>query len=263
MAETGGAFPRFSANLGFLWSDLPLTDAIRAAAHSGFDAVELHWPYDVPARDIADVLRETGLPCLGLNTSRGRPGEFGLAALVDRESEARAATHAALAYATELGARYVHVLAGLTSGREARRTYLDHLKWASGLAKEAGLMILIEPINPLDAPGYFLSDPDEAARIVMDVGAPNLRIMFDCYHAQISGGDLSRRLTRLLPLIGHVQFASVPDRGPPDRGEVNYHHIFALLGDLGWSTPLGAEYRPTGPTEESLGWLCRARDCPR
>ncbi|MBM1221698.1 TIM barrel protein [Ponticoccus sp. SC2-23] len=260
MASTGRTGPRFSANLGFLWSDLPLPDAIRAAARAGFDAVELHWPYDVPSGDVASALAETGLPCLGLNTSRGGPGDFGLAALPGREAEARDATRAALTYAADIGARHVHVMAGLTSGEKARATYLDHLNWASGAAQEAGLIILIEPINPGDAPGYFLSDPDEAARIVTEVGAPNLRIMFDCYHAQLTGGDLSRRISSLLPLIGHVQFASVPDRGPPDEGEVNYAHIFALLADLGWTIPLGAEYRPPGPTGDSLGWLRRARE---
>lgn len=259
MAETARALTRFSANLGFLWSDLSLPDAIHAAARAGFDAVELHWPYDVPSGHVATALNEAGLPCLGLNTSRGGPGDFGLAALPGREAEARDATRAALDYASEIDARHVHVMAGLTSGAEARTTFLDHLCWASEAAQEDGLTILIEPINSHDAPGYFLSDPDEAARIVTETGAPNLRIMFDCYHAQMSGGDLSRRLARLLPLIGHVQFASVPDRGPPDEGEVNYPHLFELLGDLGWTTPLGAEYRPPGLTEDSLGWLALGR----
>lgn len=247
--------PRFSANLGFLWSDLPLVDAIRAAAAAGFDAVELHWPYDVSPDDVAAALRDTGLPCLGLNTIRGGTGDFGLAALPGREDEARAATLDALRYAVAIGARHVHVMAGAVSGPEARATYLDHLRWASDAARDAGLAILIEPLNPRDAPGYFLFDLDEAARIVTEIGAPNLAIMFDCYHAQLTGGDLTGRLTRLLPLIGHVQFASVPDRGPPDRGEVNYAHLFALLDDLGWTVPLGAEYRPEGRTEDSLGWL--------
>ena len=81
---------RFSANLGFLWADRPLPDAIRAAAAAGFDAVECHWPHDVPPRYVADALAETGLPMLGMNTRRGGPGENGLAALPGREAESRA-----------------------------------------------------------------------------------------------------------------------------------------------------------------------------
>ena len=82
---------KFSANLGFLWNDRPLPDAIHAAAAAGFDAVECHWPYDTPAAGVTAALTETGLPMLGLNTRRGNVGENGLAALPGREPDARAA----------------------------------------------------------------------------------------------------------------------------------------------------------------------------
>ena len=80
--------PRLSANLGFLWADLALPDAIRAAAQAGFDAVECHWPYAFDAGDVGAALTETGLSMLGLNTVRGMPGESGLAALPGHEAEA-------------------------------------------------------------------------------------------------------------------------------------------------------------------------------
>ncbi len=83
--------------------------------------------------------------------------------------------------------------------------------------------------------------------------------MFDCYHVQIIEGDLSHRLEVLLPMIGHVQIAAVPDRGEPDRGEVNYRHIVRLLDDLGYSGAIGAEYRPRGAIEDGLGWLSDLR----
>ena len=86
------------------------------------------------------------------------------------------------------------------------------------------------------------------------MGAQNLKLMFDCYHVQLMEGDLTHRLETLLPNIGHIQFASVPDRGPPDRGEVNYAHIFGVIKALGYSAPLGAEYKPKGPTDVTLEW---------
>ena len=79
--------------------------------------------------------------------------------------------------------------------------------------------------------------------------------MFDCFHVQMTEGDLSNRLTALLPIIGHIQFAGVPFRSTPDRGEVNYGHVFRHIDQLGWTRPLGAEYLPDGPTQDSLGWL--------
>ncbi|MHA7852511.1 hydroxypyruvate isomerase family protein [Roseovarius sp.] len=250
---------RFSANLGFLWTDRPLPDAIRAAAAAGFDAVECHWPYDTPAPEVAAALAETGLPMLGLNTRRGAPGENGLAALTGRDQEARAAIDEALAYAAQIGAGCVHVMAGFATGPEAEAAFLANLRYAADAAAPQGITILIEPLNHYDAPGYFLTTTTQAARLIDGLGAPNLKLMFDCYHVQIMEGDLTRRLERMVPVIGHIQFASVPDRGPPDAGEVNYAHVFAHIERLGWTAPLGAEYRPLAATDDSLSWLDKLR----
>lgn len=248
---------RFSANLGFLWTELALPDAIRAAKTAGFHAVECHWPYDVPVAAVKAALDETGLAMLGLNTVRGAPGENGLSALPGREGDARAAIEQAIVYGAEIGAAKVHVMAGFAEGPSAHDTFVANLRHACDLASRHGMGILIEPLNPYDAPGYFLNGTDQAAAIIEEAGRDNLRLMFDCYHVQLIEGDLSHRIERLLPLIGHVQFASVPDRGAPDHGEVAYPHIFDLLDRLGWAIPLGAEYKPGGDTDATLGWLNR------
>lgn len=245
----------FSANLGFLWTELPLPDAIRAAAAHGFDAVECHWPYAVPPSEVAAALAETGLPMLGLNTVRGARGENGLAALPGRETEARAAIDAALAYARATGTRMVHVMAGVATGPAADATFADNLRHACAAAAPDGITILIEPLNHHDAPGYHLATSTRARGIIEDLGLPNLALMFDCYHLQIMEGDLGRRLAALLPIIGHIQIAAVPDRGAPDHGEIDYAHIVGVIRDLGWTGFVGAEYRPSGPTEPTLGWL--------
>ncbi len=246
----------FSANLGFLWSELHLPDAIRAAKSAGFDAVECHWPYETPATEVKEALQETGLPMLGLNTVRGNPGENGLSALPGREAEARAAIDQALAYAADVDARAIHVMAGFSAGADAHAAFVENLRYATSRAQ--GRTILIEPLNRYDAPGYFLQTTGQATKIVDEVGAPNLKLMFDCYHVQLMEGDLSHRLTDLQPYIGHIQFAGVPLRGRPDVGEVHYPYIFRHIRNLGYAAPLGAEYKPDGPTEPTLGWLDKA-----
>lgn len=248
---------RFSANLGFLWADRPLPEAIRAAGAAGFDAVECHWPYDVSPEEVTVALAETGLEMLSLNTRRGdvMAGENGLAALPGRSTEAIAAIDEAIAYAERIGAKRVHVMAGIAEGAGARLAFLDALAHACAAASGAGITILIEPLNRFDAPGYFLSTTGQARGIIEELGAENLRLMFDCYHVQRTEGDVGRRLAELLPLIGHIQFASVPDRGPPDRGELDFKHVFRLIEELGWTAPLGAEYRPAGATDATLGWM--------
>ncbi|WP_438959111.1 hydroxypyruvate isomerase family protein [Nereida sp.] len=250
---------KFSANLGFLWSELPLTDAIHAAKVAGFDAVECHWPYDTPAEDVAQALTDTGLNMLGLNTIRGdlSKGENGLNALPNRMTEARAAIDQAIEYARITSTENIHTMAGFAQGAEAHDVFCENLKYACAKAAPHGIGIVIEPLNHYDAPGYFLSTTSQAQKIITEVGAPNLKLMFDCYHVQLMEGDVTNRLTKLQSIIGHIQFASVPDRNTPDRGELSYDHIFAHLTSLGYDAPLGAEYKPNGPTPPTLGWLTK------
>lgn len=243
---------RFSANLGFLWTELPLPDAIRRAKAAGFEAVEAHFPYEVPVDQVTAALAETGLPLLGINTIRGGEGENGLAALKGREEEARAAIDQALDYAHATGAGAVHVMAG-RCGDEA--TYIANLRYAAEEARDLGKTILIEPLNGRDAPDYFLTEVEQAAEVITRAGAPNIRIMFDCYHVQVTQGDLLRRFEAHLPLIGHVQIAGAPGRGEPDSGEIAYRRLLPMISEMGWTGFVGAEYRPRGTTDEGLEWM--------
>jgi len=248
---------QFSANLGFLWTDLPLPDAIHAAADAGFAAVECHWPYDTPAADVRAALDQTNLPMLGLNTARGdtAAGENGLSALPGRTKDARAAIDQALAYGAEIGAGAVHVMAGFAAGETAHATFVENLRYAAETAAAQNMTILIEPLNRHDAPGYFLETTAQARQVLSDVGAENAKLMFDCYHVGRTEGDLITRLADLLPIIGHIQFAGVPARGRPDEGEIHYPAVFDAIQKLNWSLPLGAEYKPGGDTNATLGWM--------
>lgn len=249
----------FSANLGFLWTELSLPDAIRAAARSGFDAVECHWPYETSVEEMKAALEETGLPMLGLNTVRGntQAGDNGLAALPDREAEARAAIDQAVAYAQAIGAANIHVTAGITQGDAARDCFIKNLRYACDAAAPHGITIVIEPLNHHDAPGYFLQTADQAAEIIGTLSAANLKLMFDCYHIQIMQGDVTRRLEQFMPIIGHIQIAAVPSRAEPDDGELDYRHVMRKIRALGFTAPVGAEYRPATTTEAGLDWMTK------
>lgn len=254
---------RFSANLGFLYTELSLPDAIRAARDAGFDAVECHFPYNSPARDVRTALDQTGLPMLGLNTWPGdrNAGDFGLAALPDRIVEARSEISRAVDYAVATGTRTVHVMAGRSDGSaEAEACFRDNLAFACDLAGVQNLSILIEPINTRDVPGYHLSGTDHAERILDAMALPNLKIMFDCYHMQIMQGDLSASIQRLLPKVGHIQIAAVPDRGEPDRGEVDYAWLVSAFEKIGYEGYVGAEYRPRSTTSHGMSWMAALRN---
>ena len=244
---------QISANLGFLFRDLALPDAIRAAKRQGFDAVEMHWPYETDPAVVAAVLAETGMPLLGVDTARGNPdaGDFGLSALPGREAEARAAIDEAVTWSVATGCRNIHVMAGKARGDEALAAFMGNLRYAVERASPHGIGILIEPLNPCDAPGYFLLDLPTALRVVEATDGA-VKVMFDCYHMQIVHGDLLRTVERHLAAIGHVQFAAVPDRAEPDHGEVDYGWLLPAITDAGYTGAFGAEYRPAA---NSFSWM--------
>jgi hydroxypyruvate isomerase len=126
-------------------------------------------------------------------------------------------------------------MAGLVSASvrsEARATFIANLRWACESARAQGVTVLIEALNPRDAPNYLFSTQAEANAIRMEVGASNLRLQLDLYHTQIVEGDLSDKIRRYLPHVGHIQIAGVPGRHEPDIGEINYAWIFRLLDDF-------------------------------
>lgn len=242
----------FSANLGFLWNDLPLPEAILRAHQAGFAAVECHWPYEHDPAAVRAALDETGLPMLGLNTVPG--DSFGLSARPD-QARARAAIEQAVAYAEVIDAKAIHVMAGVAQGPTARARFEDNLRFACDLTDR---MILIEPINHFDVPGYFLNTTDQACEIIDAIGAPQLKLMFDCYHVARTEGRTLDRLRALRQVIGHIQIAAVPDRGAPDHGTLDYQSVFAALRDMAWDRPIGAEYKSNGDAAQDLGWMAQA-----
>lgn len=244
---------RFSANLGFLFNEFALPDAIRAAKRQGFDAVEMHWPYEADLQAVISALEETKLPLLGVNTVRGDvgAGENGLSALPGREVEARAAIDQAIEWAVATGCRNIHVMAGKTSGDEAFSAFVENLRYAAAAASPHGVGIMIEPLNPRDAPGYFLTDLPTALRVV-EATEGAVGIMYDCYHMQIVHGDLLRTVETHLDVIRHIQFASVPHRAEPDDGEVDYAWLLPAFVDAGYEGFFGAEYKPMSG---SFAWM--------
>jgi hydroxypyruvate isomerase len=250
--------PRFAANLGMLFADRPLLQRIGAAAAAGFKAVELQVPYATPAAEVRAEVERHKLTMLGLNTPMGGEGEFGLAAVPGRERDFAAAFQQALDYVVAIGGSAIHCMAGGVSPEQraaAERAFVANLSRAADLAAEKNITLLIEPINPRDRPGYFLTTPEQAAKIIDATGKPNVKLQFDFYHTQISGGDLIKRFEKHLPWIGHVQVAAVPSRAEPDEGEINYPAVFDMVDKLGYRGWVSAEYKPRGKTEDGLGWL--------
>jgi hydroxypyruvate isomerase len=183
-------------------------------------------------------------------------GERGFAAVPGLEARFRRDFTRVLRYAQVLKPRHLHLMAGACDAPGARATFVENLRWACQQAP--GQSLLIEPINQGDMPGYFLADYDLAEAVIAEVGAPNLGLQFDAYHAQIITGDAQAAWARFGAGARHVQIAQTPQRSEPDAGEIDYPAFFAALDAAGYDGFVGAEYIPAGTTEAGLGWLPRA-----
>ncbi len=253
--------PRFAANLSMMYTEVPFLDRFEAAARDGFTAVEYLFPYEHAPADIARRLNDHGLTQALFNLPPGdwAAGERGMACHPGREAEFAAALEQALPYIEATGCRRVHAMAGLIpAGSDAaarHAAYVANLRHAAARLAPQGVMLLIEPINTRDMPGYHLNLQQHAHDVLAEVGAPNLKVQMDLYHCQIMEGDLSMRLRRHFAGVGHIQIAGVPDRHEPDGGEVNFPPLFDLLDELGFDGFVGCEYRPRAGTSEGLGWL--------
>lgn len=253
--------PRLSANLTMLFAELPFLDRLDAAAATGFAGAEWMGSYDIPAEVVRARLERLGLEPVLINAPPGdvAKGDRGLAGLPDRLAECRASTATAIDYASAIGCPRVHVMAGKRDERFDRLTQIDvmvdNLRDASDRARDAGITLLVEPLNrKIDMPGYLLSGSEEGMEVVDRVGRDNVRLQYDVYHMQVMEGDLARTIERLLPWIGHIQIADHPGRHQPGTGEIAYGWLLGKIDALGYGGWVGCEYRPTGETAASLGW---------
>jgi hydroxypyruvate isomerase len=255
--------PRFAANLTMLFTEVPFLDRFERAARAGFQAVEFLFPYAYPAEEIRRRLDEHQLALVLHNLPAGDwdAGERGIACLPDRVDEFRAGVATAITYAKALGVTQLNCLAGKApAGADPamlNRTLVDNLRFAADALRRADLKLLIEPINTFDIPGFFVNRTAQALAIIDEVGADNLFLQYDLYHAQRMEGELAATLEKHLARIAHVQLADNPGRHEPGSGEINYPFIFAHLDRIGYRGWVGCEYKPATTTEAGLPWRQR------
>lgn len=253
--------PRFAANLSMLFTERPFPARFGAAAAAGFRGVECHFPYDYPAPVLAGALADSGLSQVLFNLPAGdwAAGERGIACHPDRREEFRAGVDTAIHYARALACPRVNCLAGRLPGGVsaecARECLIDNLRYAAPRLADAGVQLLVEPINTRDVPGFFLCRSDQALRVMDDAGVANLALQYDVYHMQVMEGDLVRHIESAFSRIGHVQVADNPGRHEPGTGEINYAFLFERLEALGYDGWVSAEYVPRNGTATGLDWL--------
>jgi hydroxypyruvate isomerase len=251
--------PRFAANLSMMFTEHPFLDRFDAAARAGFTAIEFLFPYDHPVEAVAERLHRNGLTQALFNLPPGDwdAGEKGFAALPEKFADLQQSLRTALPYALATSVKRLHLMAGLAdrSDPKAVAAFRTSVAWAAEFLRPHGIDVVIEPINKRDVPGFFLNDFGFARDLILDMKIPNLKLQFDIYHCQILHGDVTMHLREMMPIIGHIQIASIPSRHEPSGEELNYPFLFEELDRLGYAGFVGCEYRPRGNTVDGLGWF--------
>lgn len=249
--------PRLAANLSMLFTEHDFLDRFAAAAAAGFRYVEYQFPYAHAADEVGQAARRAGVQVVLHNLPAGdmARGERGIACLPGRERDFQAAVALAIEYARAAGCARLNCLAGLGPVDRAHLdTLVGNVRYAARRLAEAGLRLMLEPINTRSVPGFFLTGSAQTLEVLDAAGEGNAFLQYDVFHMQIMEGDLARSVERLLPRIGHVQIADVPARHEPGTGEVNFDFLLAHLDALGYSGWVGCEYNPRGDTLEGLKW---------
>jgi hydroxypyruvate isomerase len=246
-----------------LYTEDSFLDRFRRAAQSGFTAIEYLFPYEFDRAELKTRLQDFGLTQALFNLHPGDTslGEWGTLSNPAKQEYFRWSMTEALELAGFLGCSRINAMIGKRIAGVERDAQLDcaseNLAWAAPLAREAGVTLLLEPLNATDFPGCVLSNTVEAMALVRRVDHPQVRLQYDIYHSQMTEGNLIRTMTSCMPYIGHIQLADVPGRHEPGTGEINYPFVLDALRDISYTGYVGLEYRPSGDSDASLEWLPR------
>lgn len=253
-------FP-YSAHLGYLFNDRPLRERVAAAKRHGFAAVEHPSPYAVPASEMAQWLRQEGLPYtqFGLHSGDAQKGEKGIGIFPERRAEFSRSVLDGLAYAEAIGVTMVHAMAGVLPATSRRQEhwdcYVENLGYAAAEAGKRGITIIVEAMSPGAVPDYFVETPNRAAAAISEAGGANLGLLLDIFHTANMDLDIVETIRSHAGLISHVHIADFPGRHEPGSGTLDFSLIGRTLADVGYAGRLGCEYVPAGRTEDGLGWL--------
>lgn len=256
--------PRLAANVSLMFPEVPFMERFAAAARAGFRYVEYQFPYAFGgAAEVAQRARDAGVEVVLHNLPGGdaAKGDRGIACQPARVAEFREGVERAIEYAKAAGCPRLNALAGVAPADAAPEllfeTLVENLRFAAGKLAAAGLTLLTEPANRRTIPDFFLCGSRQGIEVIDAAGAPNLKLQYDIFHMQIVEGDLAKTIERLLPRIGHMQLADVPDRHEPGTGEINFDFLLAHIDRLGYQGWMGCEYIPKGDTVEGLAWAKR------
>ena len=243
---------KLSLCINSVTGDLSKPDAIRHAKNLGFSAIEF-WEGGASNFDVdmyKQVLDETGLTlaCMGSSTGLADPSK--------RDAYLES-VRISLKNAKILGSKRIISTTGQEveglSRQEQHDSIVEGLKEGAKIVEGTDIILVLEALNVLvNHAGYYLSTSKEAFEIVRKVNSPNVKVLFDIYHQQITEGNLISNIINNIDIIGHFHVAGNPGRHEPYIGEINYQEIFAEVDKAGYKGYAGLEYWSKGDRDAGL-----------
>lgn len=249
------------ANLSLLFTELPVLERLAAARQAGFTAVEIQFPYTIPAEVLRQELDAHGLEIILFNLPVGdlMQGGLGLACQPTKQEEFHSALQQALAYALIAQPKKVNLLSGRLEPQQdadlAFITLVNNARAAAMAFAPLNIEVVAEAINPIDMPNFFVQTPAQQLALIHAVAHANFKAQVDVYHMARQGLCPLTVLQELSVVLGHVQFADFPGRNEPGTGELDFAAILQQLDSQNYTGGWAAEYNPSTSTAESLGWL--------
>jgi hydroxypyruvate isomerase len=248
-SSSDGTWLTYAVNVEMTWTRLPFLDRLRKVAEAKFSHYEF-WPWR--NKDIDAILKlnqELGLHAAQFSASPKRFDQ----GITDpnRREEFVADIKAAVDVAKRLNVKKMCVVAGEEtkgySRDEQTQAVIEALKAGARIVEPEGITIILEPLNVLvDHPKQLIVHSEHAAHVLRAVGSPNVKMLFDVYHQQISEGNLSGNIRKYHDLIGYYQIADHPGRHEPGTGEINYARVLRQIHDVGYRGAIGMEMSPKG-----------------
>jgi hydroxypyruvate isomerase len=252
-------------NLSTVYATLPLANRPSTARAAGFDRIETWWPFDGPEPSPADVeafcraVEDSGTRLVAMNLYGGREGRRGVLSDPGEIDEFRASLRTTAAVADRLGTRLFNAPYGPelpAVGREAQEeTAVANLAFAAAALTSAGT-VLLEPLSSPNPGGerFPIRSLAQASALLDRSGADNVGLLFDQYHLEVIGFDLSAELARWIPRIRHVQIADTPSRGEPGSGLTDYDGFFGALARAGYRGDVALEFFPSPAADPLRTW---------
>ncbi|MCL6416693.1 TIM barrel protein [Aestuariirhabdus sp. Z084] len=252
--------PHYCANLSLLYTEVPLEARLSKARQDGFEAFEIQFPYELPSAHWRQLMDKANIRCVLFNVPAGdlMQGGEGLAAVPERAEKFRSAVDKALEYARVLRPSVINVLPGRCLRDSQRDVYLEQLKinlqYAADHFSALGITTCFEAINTEDMPGFLVHTSKQMAELVTAVDHPMIKMQYDLYHMAKMDQPIVDDLRDYAADIGHIQFADNPGRGEPGSGQLNLGGLFQQIDRSSYKGWVGAEYRPTELTSNTLAW---------